>query len=74
MQVIEGHTDNVGDDAANQKLSEERAEAVKDYLVKNCQVAAERLGTVGFGSSKPIADNANEEGRAKNRRVELVKM
>ena len=70
---IEGHTDNVGKDADNQKLSEQRSAAVKDYLVKNFKIATERLTTAGFGKSKPVADNGSEEGRAKNRRVELVK-
>jgi outer membrane protein OmpA-like peptidoglycan-associated protein len=71
---IEGHTDNVGDKQANQKLSEDRAASVKDYLVKNYKIAADRLATKGFGDTKPVADNKTDEGRAKNRRVELVKM
>jgi outer membrane protein OmpA-like peptidoglycan-associated protein len=72
--LIEGHTDNVGDKQDNQKLSEDRAAAVKDYLIKNYQVAADRLSTKGFGDRKPVADNNTEKGKAKNRRVELVKM
>jgi outer membrane protein OmpA-like peptidoglycan-associated protein len=71
---IEGHTDNVGDKASNQKLSEARAAAVKDYLVKNAKVDAVRLTTKGFGDTKPIADNSTNEGKAQNRRVELVKV
>jgi len=71
---IEGHTDNVGDKAANQKLSEARAAAVKDYLVKNAKIDAARLTTKGFGDTKPIADNATDEGKAQNRRVEMVKI
>jgi len=71
---IEGHTDNVGDKASNQKLSEQRAASVKDYLVKNFKIDASRLATKGYGDTKPVADNKTEEGRAKNRRVELVKM
>jgi len=70
---IRGHTDNVGAPAANQKLSEDRAAAVKAYLVKAFGIPADRLTTAGFGDTKPVADNANEEGRARNRRVELVK-
>jgi len=70
--VVEGHTDNVGQKAANLELSKRRAAAVQAALVAR-GVAGERLTTQGYGDSKPIADNATEEGRAKNRRVELVK-
>lgn len=69
---VAGHTDNVGDAAANQKLSEARARSVMDALVKR-GIAANRLSAKGYGQSKPIADNRSEDGRAKNRRVELVK-
>ncbi len=69
---IEGHTDSVGDDAANQKLSEARAAAVVDAVVKG-GIEKSRLSSAGRGESSPIADNAKSEGRAKNRRVELVK-
>jgi len=69
---IDGHTDNVGSAAANQALSEKRAQAVRDWLVAH-QVAAARLSAQGFGATKPVADNSTEDGRAKNRRVELVK-
>lgn len=70
---IEGHTDNVGSEGANKTLSEERAKAVMSALVRR-GVEAGRLSSAGFGASKPIADNRTEEGRAKNRRVELVKL
>jgi OOP family OmpA-OmpF porin len=70
---IQGHTDNVGVAATNLKLSQDRAAAVKDYLVKTFGVAADRLTTGGFGDSKPVAPNTDEAGRAQNRRVELVK-
>ena len=70
--AIEGHTDNIGSDAANQQLSEQRAQAVVAALVQG-GIAADRLSAAGFGASKPIADNNTSEGRAKNRRVELVK-
>jgi len=66
--LLEGHTDDVGSDAANQKLSENRAKSVYDYLVKN-GVDAARLQYKGYGESKPIADNTTEEGRAQNRRT-----
>jgi outer membrane protein OmpA-like peptidoglycan-associated protein len=67
---VEAHTDNVGSDADNIKLSEERANTVKMFLTEN-GVDASRITAVAFGSKKPIADNQTEEGRAKNRRVEL---
>jgi outer membrane protein OmpA-like peptidoglycan-associated protein len=70
---IQGHTDNVGAAAANLALSRARAEAVKAYLVSTLHVAADRLTTAGFGDTKPVADNATDAGRARNRRVELVK-
>ncbi len=69
---VEGHTDNVGEAAPNQKLSEARAATVVAELVKG-GIAAARLSSSGAGLTKPIADNATSEGRAKNRRVELVK-
>ena len=69
---IEGHTDNVGAAAPNLKLSEARAQAVMAALVAK-GIAAARLSAAGFGQTRPIADNAAEDGRAKNRRVELVK-
>jgi outer membrane protein OmpA-like peptidoglycan-associated protein len=70
--VVEGHTDSTGAAAHNQTLSEQRAAAVKAYLVAK-GVAEARLTTAGFGASKPVADNATELGRAQNRRVELVR-
>ncbi len=67
---IEGHTDNTGKEATNQKLSEERAAAVKGYLVEN-GIAADRLASAGFGQTKPIDSNKTKEGKANNRRVEV---
>ncbi len=69
---IEGHTDNVGSPASNKTLSLERAKAVMNAVVGK-GVDASRLAAVGWGLEKPIADNRSEEGRAKNRRVEIVK-
>lgn len=69
---INGHTDNTGDAAHNQKLSEGRAAAVVAAIVGR-GVDAARLSAKGFGQDQPVADNATEEGKAKNRRVELVK-
>jgi outer membrane protein OmpA-like peptidoglycan-associated protein len=67
---IEGHTDSDGKDAANQTLSENRAAAVKNYLVEN-GIAASRLSSAGFGESKPIDTNKTKAGKANNRRVEV---
>ncbi|HEV3040350.1 MAG TPA: OmpA family protein [Candidatus Angelobacter sp.] len=68
---VEGHTDNVGGDTYNQTLSEARARAVADWLTRH-GVAAARLSSRGYGKTKPVADNNNDEGRAKNRRVEIA--
>jgi OOP family OmpA-OmpF porin len=67
---IEGHTDAIGTDAYNQRLSERRANSVKTYLVEH-GIDGSRLSTVGYGESRPIASNQTREGRALNRRVEL---
>jgi len=67
---IQGHTDNIGSDSFNKKLSEQRAETVKRFLVAK-GVAASRLSTVGFGLSNPISDNKTAEGRGLNRRIEF---
>jgi outer membrane protein OmpA-like peptidoglycan-associated protein len=72
--AIEGHTDNVGAAAANQALSEKRAAAVKAHLAEKYGVDAARIQSKGFGATKPVAPNADEAGRQKNRRVELVKL
>ncbi|GGK06011.1 OmpA family protein [Pseudomonas matsuisoli] len=68
--TVEGHTDSVGTDAYNQRLSERRANAVRDVLVNQYGVQNNRVSSVGYGESRPVADNATEEGRAINRRVE----
>ena len=68
---IEGFTDNTGKDELNMKLSAERARTVADFLVAQ-GVAAERLSHAGYGPSNPVGDNATKDGRAKNRRVELI--
>ncbi|MEM6327236.1 MAG: OmpA family protein [Bacteroidota bacterium] len=65
---VEGHTDNTGSAEANQSLSQQRAEAVVQYLVDQ-GVSAERLSAVGYGQARPQASNDTEEGRAQNRRV-----
>ena len=68
--IIEGHTDDSGDAAFNQQLSEKRAEAVKAEAVAN-GANPDKITTVGYGETRPIADNSTREGRAKNRRVEI---
>ncbi|NNK70920.1 MAG: OmpA family protein [Flavobacteriaceae bacterium] len=67
---IDGHTDSVGSEANNQKLSEGRAQAVVDWLVEN-GISSSRLSARGFGESQPIMDNRTRDGRARNRRVEI---
>ena len=69
--TVEGHTDSVGSEAYNQRLSERRANAVRDYLVAH-GIDASRITTRGYGKTKPIASNKTAEGRAKNRRVEIT--
>jgi len=69
--VIAGHTDASGDDALNQALSEERAKAVSDYLVK-AGLPADRFTATGYGSSQPIATNDTDEGKAQNRRIDFM--
>jgi len=68
---IQGHTDSVGSDKYNQRLSEKRAQAVVDYLVKETGIDSRRLTAKGYGESRPVADNKTESGRALNRRVEF---
>jgi outer membrane protein OmpA-like peptidoglycan-associated protein len=65
---IGGHTDNTGDKIKNKTLSQNRAKSVKDYLISK-GVDASRLSAIGYGDSKPIADNKTEQGRAQNRRT-----
>jgi outer membrane protein OmpA-like peptidoglycan-associated protein len=69
--ALSGHTDNVGSEDANQKLSTDRAKSVLDYLVSK-GITAGRISSGGFGKSKPVATNDTEEGRAINRRVEFT--
>ena len=69
--VVEGHTDSQGTAGYNQDLSQRRAQAVRDYLVAR-GIASDRVTAQGFGFTRPIADNQSAEGRANNRRVEIV--
>ena len=68
--IVEGHTDDVGDAAANEKLSAERARAVRAHLVSR-GVPEERIEAVGYGGSRPVASNKSAAGRASNRRIEI---
>ena len=68
---VQGHTDNIGSDEYNQKLSVRRATTVRDYLVSK-GISASRLTIVGYGETRPVADNSTAVGRAKNRRVEFM--
>jgi outer membrane protein OmpA-like peptidoglycan-associated protein len=70
--VIEGHTDSYGGDDANLALSRKRAEAVAAYLTSEFQMPAFRLSSVGYGETQPIANNDTEQGRARNRRIDII--
>ena len=70
---VEGHTDSVGSENYNEELSRERAEAVKAFLLAR-GVPEDRLGTIGHGETEPVAANASDEGRQRNRRVELINL
>lgn len=71
---IEGHTDSIGSDSYNRRLSEKRAATVKRYLVQHFPIPSDRLVVKGFGKSKPIASNDTPEGRDQNRRVEVLNL
>jgi outer membrane protein OmpA-like peptidoglycan-associated protein len=68
---VEGHTDSTGSDELNQVLSQQRAGAVRDYLIQQ-GLPSPSISAVGFGKTVPVADNSTAEGRQKNRRVELI--
>src|SRR5262249_4336726 len=71
---IDGYTDSIGGSGYNQMLSEERAQSVIDYLSTRDGIERERMISKGFGKTHPIANNATEEGRQKNRRVQVVNL
>jgi len=71
--TIEGHTDSIGTESYNKKLSLKRAEAVRDYLIGKFDINGKRLKVLGHGEMRSIATNDTQEGRKKNRRVEIVK-
>lgn len=72
--IVEGHTDASGDAAANAALSEKRAYAVMQYLRQSLLIGADRITAIGYGSDKPVASNQTPEGRAKNRRIDILIM
>jgi len=72
--TVEGHTDSTGTKTLNEHLSQKRAEAVRAYFVANGTLPEERISSVGYGSSRPLASNDTEEGRAINRRIDVVIM
>jgi len=69
---IQGHTDSTGEAEWNQTLGQKRAQAVKDYLYKKHHIPLHRMEVISFGSTAPVADNATSQGRASNRRVEIL--
>jgi OOP family OmpA-OmpF porin len=69
---LEGHADSIGTDEYNQKLSERRAASVKNYLIKKGAIDERKITSTGYGESKPVASNNTKEGRAENRRVEVL--
>jgi outer membrane protein OmpA-like peptidoglycan-associated protein len=72
--MIVGHTDSDGNDAMNLDLSKRRAANVKNYLVKEFGIGAERISTDGMGETQPLVPNSSVENKAKNRRVEFIKI
>lgn len=70
--AVEGHTDTSGNSAANQRLSQARAEAVRDHLTQRLQIPAGRITALGHGDTRPVASNETEQGRRENRRIDLV--
>jgi OmpA-OmpF porin, OOP family len=72
LVMVEGHTDSTGSAATNELLSQQRAEAVKEYMLANQMVPADKVTAIGFGSSRPLASNENGKGRAINRRIDVI--
>ena len=70
--IIEGHTDSHGGDDLNQKLSQERAEAVRQYMINAMRIPSYRLIATGYGETRPVASNETAAGRARNRRIDIV--
>jgi outer membrane protein OmpA-like peptidoglycan-associated protein len=70
--IIEGHTDSTGSNEVNEHLSQQRSESVRQYLLANKTLSNDQIVAVGYGSSKPLASNATEQGRAVNRRIDVI--
>ncbi len=70
--IIEGHTDSQGDDQLNQKLSQDRADSVKQYMINAMLIPSYRIIATGYGETRPIANNETELGREKNRRIDIA--
>jgi outer membrane protein OmpA-like peptidoglycan-associated protein len=70
--IIEGHTDSYGGDTSNQRLSQERAESVQQYMVNAMRIPSYRLIATGYGETNPVANNETESGRARNRRIDII--
>jgi outer membrane protein OmpA-like peptidoglycan-associated protein len=70
--VVEGHTDSNGSDSANLILSQDRADAVRQYLIGTFGIDPERVSSIGYGEARPVATNETAEGRARNRRIDLI--
>jgi outer membrane protein OmpA-like peptidoglycan-associated protein len=70
--MVEGHTDSTGNNETNQPLSQQRAKAVQDYLVANKTITSDKIASQGYGSSRPLASNATPDGRAMNRRIDVI--
>jgi OmpA-OmpF porin, OOP family len=69
---VEGHTDSNGSDSANLILSQDRADAVKHYLVTNFSADVEKISSIGYGEARPVATNETPAGRSRNRRIDLI--
>ena len=70
--IIEGHTDSHGSDDLNQKLSQDRAESVQQYMINAMRIPSYRLIATGYGETRPVASNETASGREKNRRIDIV--
>jgi outer membrane protein OmpA-like peptidoglycan-associated protein len=69
--IVEGHTDTTGSNEVNMLLSQQRAEAVREYMIANQTLSADSISAVGYGSERPLASNATSAGRAINRRIDI---
>jgi outer membrane protein OmpA-like peptidoglycan-associated protein len=70
--LLEGHTDSRGNPSTNKRLSEERAKAVREYIIANMEISREQITAIGYGDTKPVASNKTAEGRELNRRIDVV--